>query len=200
MTNFSDALSTALSCGRRAALRRWFWGGAAVTTSALTLAPPAPAAEANRTLFDLKGQGVRVVITGNNAAGKSYVIKDERIKSGEIWRTVEGMPLGAGNGADPNVVLPATRESAPGQNIISRWYFSSIPPSNKPFNRATMGDLHRTSSVGYVLFTSGQVTLALDEGEVVMRAGDMLVTRNVMHLWHNEGPEPLGMLIAQVTV
>jgi len=155
----------------------------------------AAAADGMRTLLDPKDEGFRRVVTGNNAAGKSYVMKDEKIKFGEVWRSSNAELLGAGGPGDPNIVITPTRDLTPGQQTNSRWFYSAIPPAKGPLDRATI-ELHRTAALSYVLFTSGEVTVVLDEGQVTMRAGDLMVMRNANHAWHNAGTVPMGMLIA----
>lgn len=192
MPKFADTFSNAVSFGRRALLRRSLWGGAAVAAS--TLSAPAQAADM-QTLIDPKGEGFRRVVTGNNAAGKSYVMKDEKIKFGEIWRSSDAELLGAGGPGDPNTVITPTRDLTPGQQTNTRWFYSGIPPAKGPLTRATI-ELHRTAALSYVMFTSGEVTVVLDEGQVTLRAGDLMVMRNANHAWHNAGATPTGMLIA----
>ena len=51
--------------------------------------------------------------------------------------------------------------------------------------------------MSYVTITNGEVMLVMDEGEVMLRGGDLLVMRNAMHTWHNATDTPVGMLIAQ---
>ncbi len=195
MSRLIDALSGAVAFGRRAFFQRSLAGSAA-----LALGISGTAEAAAKSLYEPTGPGFRRVVTGNNAAGKSYVMKDEQIKYGEVWRSLEDAPLGAGAGNDPNVVLAATRDLTPGQKVASRWYHVTMPPKNTPFNRATAGELHRTSTLSYIVVTHGQVTVVLEEGEVTIHAGDLLVMRNAMHTWHNGGSEPFGMLVAQYGV
>lgn len=64
-------------------------------------------------------------------------------------------------------------------------------------DRKTIKGWHRVSSLSYVLVTNGELTLLLDEGEVVLRGGDLLVMRNAMHTWHNATETPVGLLISQ---
>jgi mannose-6-phosphate isomerase-like protein (cupin superfamily) len=42
---------------------------------------------------------------------------------------------------------------------------------------------------------SGEMTMLLDEGEVVLRAGDILVQRGTAHAWSNRGSEPVVMAV-----
>ena len=59
---------------------------------------------------------------------------------------------------------------------------------------------HRTDTIDYVTVISGEITLGLDEGDVVLRAGDCLVQRGIMHSWHNRGSEPCVLSVAMVSL
>lgn len=45
--------------------------------------------------------------------------------------------------------------------------------------------MHRTQSVDYGIVLEGELTLILDEGETVCRAGDIIVQRGTNHGWAN---------------
>ena len=184
--------------GRRALFRRSLLAAAAVTASALTV----PASRANsaesHAAIDPTGDGFRRIVIGNNAQGKSYVFKDEIIKRGEVWRSSPEEPLGTGGPGDPNVVLPANPEASPNQpSAGTRWYYAVLQPSSAPLDRATIKGWHRVSSLSYVFIANGEVVLLLDEGQVTLRGGDLLVMRNAMHTWHNSTATPVGLLISQ---
>ena len=49
---------------------------------------------------------------------------------------------------------------------------------------------HKTSSVDYAIVLSGQIYALMDEGEVLLRAGDVLVQRGTNHAWSNRSSEP----------
>ena len=50
--------------------------------------------------------------------------------------------------------------------------------------------MHRTLTIDYAVVMSGEIVMALDDGEVVLRAGDVLVQRGTIHNWDNRGSEP----------
>lgn len=50
--------------------------------------------------------------------------------------------------------------------------------------------MHRTESIDYAIVLSGEVTMLLDEGEVVLRAGDILVQVGTNHAWVNRSNAP----------
>jgi mannose-6-phosphate isomerase-like protein (cupin superfamily) len=45
--------------------------------------------------------------------------------------------------------------------------------------------MHRTETVDYGIVLEGEITLILDEGETVVRAGDIVVQRGTNHGWAN---------------
>ena len=54
---------------------------------------------------------------------------------------------------------------------------------------------HRTPGVAYVYILSGEVMFLVDEGEVRLKPGDLLVERGTDHSWRVEGSDPAGMLL-----
>ena len=50
--------------------------------------------------------------------------------------------------------------------------------------------MHRTHSVDYCIVLSGEIWAVLDEGEVLLRAGDCLVQRGTNHAWSNRTEKP----------
>lgn len=45
--------------------------------------------------------------------------------------------------------------------------------------------MHRTETIDYAIVISGEIVMLLDEGEVVLRAGDVLVQCGTNHAWVN---------------
>src|SRR5262245_50025300 len=52
--------------------------------------------------------------------------------------------------------------------------------------KATM---HRTRSVDYAIVISGEIDMLLDDSEVHLKAGDVVVQRGTNHAWVNRGSE-----------
>ena len=50
--------------------------------------------------------------------------------------------------------------------------------------------MHRTRTIDYVAILSGEIDLLLDDTEVHLHAGDVLVQRGTNHAWINRGTEP----------
>lgn len=50
--------------------------------------------------------------------------------------------------------------------------------------------MHRTESVDYGIVLDGEITLVLDDSEVIARAGDVVVQRGTNHAWSNRSGKP----------
>ena len=58
--------------------------------------------------------------------------------------------------------------------------------------------MHRTQSVDYGYVLEGEITLVLDEEEVVMRQGDFMVERGTNHAWANRSGKPCKVLFVLI--
>jgi hypothetical protein len=50
--------------------------------------------------------------------------------------------------------------------------------------------MHRTETIDYGIMLQGELTLILDQGETVIRAGDIVVQRGTNHGWANRSGRP----------
>jgi quercetin dioxygenase-like cupin family protein len=50
--------------------------------------------------------------------------------------------------------------------------------------------MHRTESIDYALVLSGEITMVLDDSEVLLKAGDIVVQRGTNHAWSNRSNAP----------
>ena len=135
----------------------------------------------------------------------------------EVWSTV-GSPAPVGNGADPSVgplMLPPPKQG-------TRIRFVDIPPDTAEFLAhgaakmkaafAQIGDekastvkaesphplMHRTESVDYGIVIEGEMTLVLDDSEVLLKTGSVVVQRGTNHAWANRSGKPCRMLFVLV--
>lgn len=135
----------------------------------------------------------------------------------EVWCT-DATPAPIDNGADPTVG-PVRLPPPPGG---TRLRFVDIPPDTEDFlahgaqrmNAAftAIGDpsastvaadsphplMHRTETVDYGILIEGEVTLVLDQGEVVLRPGSVVVQRGTNHAWANRSGKPARMAFVLV--
>ena len=49
--------------------------------------------------------------------------------------------------------------------------------------------MHRTSTIDYAIVISGEIDMLLDDSEVHLRAGDVMVQQGTNHAWVNRGKE-----------
>ena len=61
------------------------------------------------------------------------------------------------------------------------------PDSSGPVRHPGM---HRTRSIDYGIVLSGEIDMLVDEDEVHLTAGDVVVQRGTNHAWANRGTEP----------
>ena len=54
--------------------------------------------------------------------------------------------------------------------------------------------MHRTETVDYAVVLEGEITMLLDEEDVVLRAGDVVIQRGTNHAWSNRSGKPVRML------
>ena len=49
---------------------------------------------------------------------------------------------------------------------------------------------HKTDSIDYAIVLSGEIWALMDEGEVLLKAGDVLIQRGTNHAWSNRTEQP----------
>ncbi len=95
-------------------------------------------------------------------------------KSGTIFRVVDFAPESTGgHPSDPNFMMKIVGAEAPARGL----------PPRHPM-------MHRTRSLDYAIVMSGEIDMLLDEGEVHLKAGDVVVQQATNHAWVNRGKEP----------
>ena len=68
---------------------------------------------------------------------------------------------------------------------------SGSKPARHPF-------MHRTQTVDYAVVLSGEIVMLLDDSEVVLKAGEVLIQRGTNHAWTNRSEEPCKVLFVLV--
>jgi uncharacterized cupin superfamily protein len=58
--------------------------------------------------------------------------------------------------------------------------------------------LHRTRTIDYVVVLEGEIHLMLDESEVRLQAGDVVVQQGTNHAWFNRGTVPCRLAMVFV--
>jgi quercetin dioxygenase-like cupin family protein len=128
---------------------------------------------------------IRRVVTGHNPKGKGMVKSDNEIEaiSGRagfsfvpLWATKQ-LPAKL---TDEDPIAWEIGTSIAGGSVfrIAR-YEPGVAKRN-----------HQTDSLDYAVVLSGEIWMQLDEEEVHMKAGDVMIQRGTMHNWVNRGTEP----------
>jgi mannose-6-phosphate isomerase-like protein (cupin superfamily) len=158
----------------------------------------------------------RRVVTGHDARGRSVVLKDGESpysffleKAGglqltELWET-RSSP--ADNSGEKDAADHERRiEPVDGGTVFrvieyppDRVRLATLDPESfyavmgaqaaDPEHRRHPG-MHRTHTLDYCIVLSGEIWAVMDEGEVLLRAGDCLVQRGTRHAWSNRSEEP----------
>ena len=54
--------------------------------------------------------------------------------------------------------------------------------------------MHRTESLDYAVVLEGEVTMLLDDQDVLLKAGDVVIQRGTNHAWSNRSRKTVRML------
>jgi len=138
---------------------------------------------------------VRRVVTGHDAYGRAIVTIDEMAKNiyssrpgisaSVIW-TTDTTPADNSGAEDA-----ATRKV--GLTLAGGTVFRVIE-----FAPGAAPRVHRTDSIDYAVVISGEIDMQLDDSEVHLKAGDVLVQRGTIHNWVNRGDKPCVMAFVLV--
>lgn len=161
---------------------------------------------------------VRRVVTGHDRDRRSIIASDGaptvipfKAVPGtifhELWNT-NGMPVPIDNGADPTH-RPLQLQPTSNGSIIR---IVDIPPDSVQ-NKVSSADvaagfaamgaghavadqvdarhrlMHRTQSIDYGIVLAGEIWLLVDNGEVQLGPGDIVIQRGTNHAWSNRTEE-----------
>jgi mannose-6-phosphate isomerase-like protein (cupin superfamily) len=162
---------------------------------------------------------IRRVVTGHDSEGQSCFILDDvaphvyQRSPGssivtELWNT-QATPASNSGIEDPT--LSPFRLPPPSNGSVFR--VISYPPDSERLpalnaerdshvddgsGRAAALDktgqrhpgFHKTNSIDYVIVLSGEIYAVMMQGEVLLKAGDVLVQRGTNHAWSNRSEQP----------
>jgi mannose-6-phosphate isomerase-like protein (cupin superfamily) len=167
---------------------------------------------------------IRRVITGHNLDGRSVIVSDgkaDAVKEMEsmpglaltdLWET-RGSPAdntGNADAADRPVVLEPPANGTLFRMVEfppdSAWQgkadpdaaFRSIGAGHASDSASDDPMMHMTSTVDYLIVIKGEIWAIVDEGEVCLKPGDVMVQRGTNHSWSVRTDEPC--LLAAVLV
>ena len=161
-------------------------------------------------------KATRRVVTGHDNSGKAIVLSDgpapnvkvrqTGITSTLLWATDESPADMSGsedraaresgvappaNGSILRIVdfPPVTKEAvALGQAAMHKEMgLSHGAPQGAGTRHAFT---HRTKSIDYALVLEGEIDMLLDDSEVHLKAGDVLIQQGTNHAWVNNGTKP----------
>jgi mannose-6-phosphate isomerase-like protein (cupin superfamily) len=72
-------------------------------------------------------------------------------------------------------------------------HFAEVGAADAPANSGAGSRhafMHRTETVDYGIMLEGELTLIMDEGETVVRPGDIVIQRGTNHGWANRSDKP----------
>jgi mannose-6-phosphate isomerase-like protein (cupin superfamily) len=164
------------------------------------------------------GRPVRRVVTGHDAAGRSIFVMDGdaphvfqrstgSVVVTELWETTAAP---ADNRGNEDAIKRGFRLPPPKTGSVFR--IIDYPPDKERLaalaaelarpddgsGRKAAADrgnprhpgFHKTSSVDYAIVLAGEIYALMDEGEVLLRPGDVLIQRGTNHAWSNRTDEP----------
>ena len=115
--------------------------------------------------------GVRRIITGNDAQGKSYFVSDDRVAPGSggfpsLFRTTGDNKVGPGPDDDSLELRPTDMPQIEPAPVRSSFHYQTLPPTAdaEPV-------WHTTETVDYNILLSGELVLMVDAGEVTLHPG-----------------------------
>ncbi|MFT4123084.1 MAG: cupin domain-containing protein [Microbacteriaceae bacterium] len=147
----------------------------------------------------------RRIVTGHDESGRSVVLSDgpvpvsrelpaDRVGFHEVWVTEQTpAPIAAVEPGEPTervLQVPPPRHG-------TRIRVNEFLPGGLDEN-GLQSPVHRTESVDYGIVIEGEITLLLDDSEVVARAGDIIVQRGTSHAWANRGDTPARVVFVLI--
>ena len=132
----------------------------------------------------------------------------------EVWKT-KAMPVPLAR-EEPEPTTGSRSLQPPRNGNVLR--ISIVPPESEQTRKLTPGEaqelfrksgageastfgkggrhpmMHRTETVDYAIVLEGEITLILDEGEVHLKAGDVVIQRGTSHAWSNRSDKNVKML------
>jgi mannose-6-phosphate isomerase-like protein (cupin superfamily) len=158
--------------------------------------------------------GKAIILSDGHATAVKTVLLWPGLVSTDIWKTsASPIPI-AKSEADPTLG-PRSLHPAP-QGTTLR--ISIVPPETDEIRNldarkakevfsgvgnadaSTLGHgarhplMHRTETVDYAVVLEGEITMLLDDSEVHLKAGDVVIQRGTNHAWSNRSGKPVRML------
>lgn len=159
---------------------------------------------------------IRRIVTGHDSSGKAIVEMDswapnQKVRPGTglvstlMWATDETpakMDL-RHDRADRTMGVPPPKNGS----VLRMVDFPPVTPESENISQAKIlkemgvndhshsshpprhAFMHRTASVDYVIVMTGEIDMLLDDTEVHLKAGDIMIQQGTNHAWVNRGHE-----------
>jgi naringenin degradation protein FdeH len=158
----------------------------------------------------------RRVVTGHDADGRAVVLFDGEsphrfflekaggLQLAEIWETRSSPADNSGSddaadherriepvsGGTVFRIIEYPPDSVRLKTLAPEQFFRSMGAKAADAATRKHPGMHKTDTVDYCVVLSGEIWAVLDEGEVLLRAGDCLVQRGTHHAWSNRTERP----------
>lgn len=162
---------------------------------------------------------IRRIVTEDNAQGRSRIAQDgpatavryvpERpgYRSVNLWRTESGparidapdsieahkgvLPPGDGGSVVRIIdIPPESKDPAERHRQIVATFGGIFADAQHDSRAGVHPGMHRTDTVDYAILLEGELWAIMDEGETLMKSGDVLIQRGTNHAWANRSDKP----------
>ena len=161
---------------------------------------------------------IRRVVTGKDATGKAVAIIDAAaptvhrreelgITNTLLWVT-DSTPADLSSGVDaanrkigveppPGGTIFRVIEFAPQREVKADYETRlrvfqglGLAPEGESREKPRDPTMHRTKTIDYALILFGEIDMLLDDSEIHLKAGDVVIQRGTNHAWVNRGNQP----------
>ena len=157
---------------------------------------------------------MRRIVTGHDANGRAAVIIDDApptvvlekaggLRLTELWATSDApADFSATDRArrerriEPDArgsvfrVIEYPPDAERLKTLKPEEHFASMGVQAADVAKRRHPGMHRTKTIDYAIVLSGEIYAVLDEGEVQLKAGDVLVQQGTNHAWSNRTSKP----------
>ncbi|MET4580496.1 cupin domain-containing protein [Ottowia thiooxydans] len=161
---------------------------------------------------------IRRILTGLDSNGRSIIESDgpspaqkvvpERpgYRITDLWRTLPGDGLSAADSiAKHSGVLPPPggtvvriiewppepQDPMELRRLMDATFKSMFPDAHRDVQSGEHPGMHQTNTIDYAIVLEGEVLAIMEEGETLMKAGDVLIQRGTSHAWANRSGKPV---------
>jgi hypothetical protein len=161
---------------------------------------------------------IRRIVTGIDAEGRSFIEQDgpspaefssparPGYRMTNLWRTTGAATFkDADSITEHRGVLPPKggtviriiewppEPADPEQmrELMAQTFRAMYPDAHHNPRAGEHPGMHQTNSVDYALVMEGEIVAILDDGETLMRQGDVLIQRGTNHAWSNRSGKPV---------